>query len=210
MSAKHAYVFAYDISDPKRARGIRKAITRWRIDGQYSVHETQLGQRDYEAVCAEMIELSDAQTDRALAAKLNSHKRSIYHLHHQPRRRSILGPAHRPAPQRWQDGCYLLSYDVRDRRRLQRVQRKIKSAVIPLQRSVFLFSGKGQALDTICEHVAAILDLAEDDCRVYHLRSPSDILFLQGPSPLGVLEKPQRVSPLKQMLLSSLLRRQRE
>ncbi|MFN4149171.1 MAG: CRISPR-associated endonuclease Cas2, partial [Rhodocyclaceae bacterium] len=64
---------------------------------------------------------------------------------------------------------YLICYDISHPKRLGRVFRFLKKRALPLQYSVFLFSGDDRQLMHCLEAVARLIDPAEDDLRAYPL-----------------------------------------
>ncbi len=69
MKRKPAIV-AYDISNPLRRRRVFKRLQAWRIDGQKSVHECLLNEREAEELFAQLSELIHLETDHLLLAWL--------------------------------------------------------------------------------------------------------------------------------------------
>lgn len=64
---------------------------------------------------------------------------------------------------------HVICYDIADPRRLGRIFRFLKKCALPLQYSVFLYSGDERTLGRIMEALAARIDPAEDDLRAYPL-----------------------------------------
>lgn len=180
------YLFAYDIGDPKRARAVRKCLQRWRLDGQYSVHETRLLPFQVRELTAELLDYVHPRDDALLLCRLSRHGGApIMPLSlTRDRRPPLLGPAQHgavaPTPP---SGWYLLAYDVREPRRLQRVQRRTAKACLFLQRSVYLYHGAGRPLLRVLAAVQDELEHGEDDARLYRLHGPGDLWFLSGPVP---------------------------
>lgn len=69
---------------------------------------------------------------------------------------------------------YLLAYDIADPRRLTQVHRTVRAVGAPLQYSVFLVPGTSAAIDALLQDLAAIINAALDDIRVYPLPSRLD------------------------------------
>lgn len=65
---------------------------------------------------------------------------------------------------------WIIAYDIADRRRLQRVHRYLVNVAVPLQNSVFLFSGSHEMFQQHFHAITAQLNAREDDVRVYLLR----------------------------------------
>ncbi|WP_126443800.1 CRISPR-associated endonuclease Cas2 [Sulfuricystis multivorans] len=64
---------------------------------------------------------------------------------------------------------FVICYDIADPRRLARVFRHLKKHAMPLQYSVFLFSGDERQLNRIMDELARLIDDGEDDLRAYPL-----------------------------------------
>jgi CRISPR-associated protein Cas2 len=84
---------------------------------------------------------------------------------------------------------YLLAYDVRDNRRLQRLHRFLKSRGLALQDSVFLIQGERAHIDKLLDAVDTIVHRREDDVRLYPIPHPGGI-WLHGHHPQGVGQAP--------------------
>jgi CRISPR-associated protein Cas2 len=63
----------------------------------------------------------------------------------------------------------LICYDITDPKRLGRVFRYLKKRAMPLQYSVFLFSGDDRQLERCLAGAAALIDGKNDDLRAYPL-----------------------------------------
>ncbi|WGE82997.1 CRISPR-associated endonuclease Cas2 [Actinobacillus equuli] len=64
---------------------------------------------------------------------------------------------------------YLIGYDIVDEKRLQRTYRTMIKFAMPLQYSLFLFDGTKKALDEGVAELLKIINLKEDDLRIYPL-----------------------------------------
>lgn len=64
---------------------------------------------------------------------------------------------------------YVICYDISHPKRLARVFRFLKKCAMPLQYSVFLFSGDDRQLARIMEKLVPLIDPKEDDLRAYPL-----------------------------------------
>lgn len=64
---------------------------------------------------------------------------------------------------------YVICYDIANPKRLGRVFRFLKKCAMPLQYSVFLFSGDDRQLDRCLAQAAKLIDAKEDDLRAYPL-----------------------------------------
>ncbi len=64
-------IIAYDIANPLRRRRVFKRLQAWRIDGQKSVHECLLNEREAEELYAQLLDLIDRDADHLLLAWLS-------------------------------------------------------------------------------------------------------------------------------------------
>lgn len=64
---------------------------------------------------------------------------------------------------------WLLTYDIRDPRRLGRVHRFLKHHALPVQYSVFVTRCTQRRLDAILQGIADRIDATCDDVRAYYL-----------------------------------------
>lgn len=177
------FVFCYDISSPRLARLIRRALYPLRFDGQLSVHELILTPPEAEALSLELIELIDTETDSLAVFRLSRRGEGPVYALSSARPPWLFAQQLSRVPRYVHDGCYVLAYDVRDRRRLYRVHRSMSRKTIFLQRSVYLFQGTGAALLEILEEVGPLLEDGIDDLRVYALASLDDLWVLCGATP---------------------------
>lgn len=67
------------------------------------------------------------------------------------------------------DHRWLLAYDIRDRRRLQRVHRTVAADALMLQRSLYLFRGSETRMRPWLDRVRERIDPRHDDLRLYPL-----------------------------------------
>ena len=72
---------------------------------------------------------------------------------------------------------YLLSYDIREPRRLRRVHYQLKQRGLPIQYSVFLLQGHAAANDILT--LLATIVAEEDDLRLYRIRG-REALWMSG------------------------------
>lgn len=83
---------------------------------------------------------------------------------------------------------YLVCYDIRDPRRLQRVHRYLRAVGIPLHYSVFQVNTTPRGLLDLLGELAGLLDLTRDDLRAYPLPArPRGILLGRPPFLEGLL-----------------------
>lgn len=180
------YLFAYDVAHPKRLRQVLRCLQRWRVDGQYSVHETWLRPVQMRELVAELLLLVDRQQDRLFVARLRLHGghpvrqltgTTFKGLQGQPIPRSGKGSHQR------HDGLHLIAYDVRDPKRLHQVHRLTQKQTITLQKSVFLHRGSHKVLEQLLQEIRQIAHRKHDDIRVYGLTRLDDLWFLSGDKP---------------------------
>jgi CRISPR-associated protein Cas2 len=73
---------------------------------------------------------------------------------------------------------YLVCYDIKEERRLQRVYNKMKSWGLHLQYSVFYCLLTRQELDRLTYEIKEIIDPHMDDIRIYPLPARPEIIVL--------------------------------
>ncbi|MDO5623728.1 MAG: CRISPR-associated endonuclease Cas2 [Pseudomonadota bacterium] len=78
---------------------------------------------------------------------------------------------------------HIICYDIANPRRLARVHKLLKKQALPLQYSVFLFSGTDTQLKSCLTQLQAIINPHEDDIRAYPLPQ-RDLRLVLGPSTL--------------------------
>lgn len=64
---------------------------------------------------------------------------------------------------------YIIAYDIADKKRLQKAHRYLRNIAVPLQNSLFLYTGSAQDLAHHFTELTAKLNRREDDVRVYPL-----------------------------------------
>jgi len=64
---------------------------------------------------------------------------------------------------------YLIGYDITDKSRLLRVHRMMCGYALPLQLSVFLFTGTRERLEACLNQLRRMIDEKSDDVRCYRL-----------------------------------------
>jgi len=188
------HLFAYDISNNRRRYRALKCLTPWRLNGQYSVHETHLLPHQARTLTTELLDILHPRRDHLLTCRLSQRGSGPIRVLARPRHRTALTQHHNPTvPSRPADGWYLLAYDIPDTARLLQIQRRISRDTIGLQRSVYLFQGDGAQLQRLVDDLGADLDPRDDDLRLYRLGKPTDLWFLAGtPPPLAVLATQSR------------------
>lgn len=80
-------------------------------------------------------------------------------------------------PRTW----YLLAYDIRDPKRLQRVHYYLRKRALAAQQSVFFLHVTDAELERMLDAVAARTDRHRDDVRAYPISHPADV-WLAGHS----------------------------
>jgi CRISPR-associated protein Cas2 len=86
---------------------------------------------------------------------------------------------------------YIICYDITDPRRLGRIHRALKKKALPVQYSVFLFSGTPEQLDQCLARLEALMNPDTDDIRAYPLPQRGLRLALgPGALPGGILWGP--------------------
>ncbi len=73
---------------------------------------------------------------------------------------------------------WLIAYDIRDPRRLQRVHRYLKSEAVPVQYSVFVTRVNANDLARIRVGLRDLIDATADDVRIYHVPDNPEITTL--------------------------------
>ena len=74
MSLRRPVIVAYDISKNKIRARILKTIKEWRLEGQKSVHECRLKQREAEELFLQLSGPLDKKTDSLLMIWLETHR----------------------------------------------------------------------------------------------------------------------------------------
>lgn len=88
---------------------------------------------------------------------------------------------------------YLLAYDVRDPKRLQRVHYYLRKRALAAQQSVFFIHATDAELSATLDGVADRIHRRQDDVRAYPIAHPAEV-WLSGPSVIeGPLLRPPEV-----------------
>ncbi len=86
-----------------------------------------------------------------------------------------------------QEHWYVISYDIREKKRLARFYRYLKRFAFMLQESVYLFAGNKTAWQTLKQELLKRIKKSEDDVRVYKLDKDSILHFFGStPWPEGI------------------------
>ena len=68
---------------------------------------------------------------------------------------------------------YIISYDIRDPKRLSRLSRRLEKSAMRIQKSVYLYASvtRKDLLDTI-DMINEVIDSEADDVRIYRMLDP--------------------------------------
>lgn len=75
--------------------------------------------------------------------------------------------------------CFIVAYDIKNKRRLQRLQRLISNELWQLQYSVYYGRMTCQAMDNLIVNIQKIIHKHDDDVRVYEVE-PIENAFVIG------------------------------
>ena len=97
---------------------------------------------------------------------------------------------------------YLLSYDIREPRRLRRFHYRVSKLALPLQESVFLLQANPQKLQELDTLIQQLAHTREDDIRLYPVRNPGAIWTAgrQGKALAGLFPNRNRMQPERSRL----------
>lgn len=85
---------------------------------------------------------------------------------------------------------YLIAYDVRDPKRLRRVQRYLRTCAYALQESVFAWQGDHRQLAELKQQLTRLIRPSEDDVRGYPVPEGQAILWWGNlPMPQGIVDE---------------------
>ena len=85
---------------------------------------------------------------------------------------------------------YIISYDISDPRRLQKVQRFLRACGYPLQKSVFAWHGDHRQLQQLQHQLKKLIQPSVDDLRGYPVLSGHQLLWWGSlPLPVGVIDE---------------------
>ena len=73
---------------------------------------------------------------------------------------------------------WLIAYDIREKRRLARVHRFLKTEGTPLQYSVFAVEATDNELQRLLSELKQRIDQRQDDVRAYHVPTRCEIFTL--------------------------------
>lgn len=86
---------------------------------------------------------------------------------------------------RTQEAWFIISYDIRAPKRLQKLHRWLKRHAFVLQESVFAFAGTPKAWEQLQQGILTRIKRTEDDVKVYRLSQECKLSFY-GNSPFLV------------------------
>lgn len=73
---------------------------------------------------------------------------------------------------------WLVAYDVADRRRLQRLRRRLLRDALPVQYSLYLFHGSAGEVHALLDALVRLMDEAEDDVRAYPVPERPELVVM--------------------------------
>ena len=77
---------------------------------------------------------------------------------------------------------YLISYDIRNPRRLLRVMRRVRKQATPVQYSVYYAQLYAAELESLISDLNGLIDSEVDDVRIYALGPLSDGIYMGSTS----------------------------
>ena len=89
-------------------------------------------------------------------------------------------------PVKMRDGIFVLSYDIVDIKRLNKVYKLVARYMIQLQRSVYLYHGAGRCIQELMGQLVQVAVAGEDDVRLYLLPDAEALQFVAEPVPISV------------------------
>jgi len=90
------HLFAYDISNNRRRYRALKCLTPWRLNGQYSVHETHLLPHQARTLTTELLDILHPRRDHLLTCRLSQRGSGPIRVLARPRHRTALTQHHNP------------------------------------------------------------------------------------------------------------------
>lgn len=79
---------------------------------------------------------------------------------------------------------YLVSYDIREPRRLLRVMRRVRQQAIPVQYSVYYAELYVNELNQLVAGLESLIDPKTDDIRIYAIGPLSDAIYMGSMQPI--------------------------
>ena len=79
---------------------------------------------------------------------------------------------------------YLISYDIREPRRLLRVMRRVRQQAIPVQYSVYYAELYAHELNQLVAGLEALIEPKIDDVRIYAIGSLKEAIYIGSMRPI--------------------------
>lgn len=79
---------------------------------------------------------------------------------------------------------YVISYDIRDPRRLVRVMRRVRQQAVPVQYSVYYAELYNHELNQLVVGLDALIEPKVDDVRIYAIGPLSDAIYIGSIQPI--------------------------
>jgi len=79
---------------------------------------------------------------------------------------------------------YVISYDIRDPRRLVRVMRRVRQQAIPVQYSVYYAELYAHELNQLVLGIESLIEPKVDDVRIYAIGPLSDAIYIGSIQPI--------------------------
>jgi len=181
-------VCAYDITDSARRRRLRTLLLPWRVDGQLSVHELLIDHAHYNQLLKSIKPVLDYQNDSLLICHLSLQGLGAVYQPIAKQTEKLLFNSHisQSMPVKMRDGIFVLSYDIVDIKRLNKVYKLVARYMIQLQRSVYLYHGAGRCIQELMGQLVQVAVAGEDDVRLYLLPDAEALQFVAEPVPISV------------------------
>ncbi len=79
---------------------------------------------------------------------------------------------------------YVISYDIRDPRRLLRVMRRVRQQAIPIQYSVYYAELYAHEFNQLVAGLESLMEPKQDDIRIYAIGQLSDAIYFGAIQPI--------------------------
>lgn len=79
---------------------------------------------------------------------------------------------------------YVISYDIREPRRLVRVMRRVRQQAVPVQYSVYYAELYVHELNQLVAGLESLIDPKVDDIRIYAIGPLSDVIYMGTVRPI--------------------------
>lgn len=77
--------------------------------------------------------------------------------------------------------CFIIAYDISDKKRLQRLHRVVSEQLLQLQYSVYYGRMSRHAMDSLIKLIQSIIHKSDDDVRIYEVEPLENaIVFGKG------------------------------